>query len=70
MDGPAFHERLRRLRPGLAARTVFITGDVVTTGSARTSIRQPVIAKPFSFERLEEALVSVMRGVAFTSAAP
>jgi two-component system, NtrC family, sensor kinase len=70
MDGAAFHERLRRLRPGLAARTVFITGDVVTTGISRTATRQPVIMKPFTFERLEEALVSVMRGIAFSPAAP
>jgi len=35
MDGAAFHDRLQREHPGLAARTVFITGDVVTT-SGRT----------------------------------
>jgi two-component system NtrC family sensor kinase len=62
MDGPAFHERLRRERPGLAARTVFITGDVVTTGGRMSSIRQPVLTKPFAFEKLEETLVSLMRG--------
>ena len=61
MDGAAFHERLRRERPGLAARTVFITGDVVTTGR-QAPIRQPVLMKPFTFEKLEETLVSLMRG--------
>jgi FixJ family two-component response regulator len=62
MDGAAFHERLRSERPGLAARTVFITGDVVTTSGRMTSIRQPVLSKPFAFEKLEEALVALMRG--------
>ena len=61
VDGVAFHERLRVIRPGLAARTVFITGDVVTTGT-RGVIRQPIINKPFGFEQLEDVLVAVMRG--------
>jgi CheY-like chemotaxis protein len=61
MDGPAFHERLRRERPGLAARTVFITGDVVTTNRS-SPIRQPILTKPFAFEKLEETLVALMRG--------
>jgi len=64
MDGPAFHERLRRERPGLAARTVFITGDVVTTNSRTSGIRQPILTKPFAFEKLEETLVALMRGSA------
>lgn len=59
MDGVAFHERLRRERPGLATRTVFVTGDVVT--SRPTNMRQPVLTKPFTFERLEELLASVVR---------
>lgn len=62
LDGPAFHERLRRERPGLAARTMFITGDVIATGGRIGGIRQPVIAKPFTFEKLEETLVALMRG--------
>jgi two-component system NtrC family sensor kinase len=64
MDGPAFHERLRRERPGLSARTMFITGDVVGAGG-RTgfgTIRQPILPKPFALEKLEEMLVSLMRG--------
>jgi DNA-binding response OmpR family regulator len=62
MDGPSFHERLRRERPGLAARTVFLTGDVVTTSTRMAGVKQPVLAKPFAFEKLEETLVAVMRG--------
>jgi two-component system, NtrC family, sensor kinase len=63
MDGVAFHEQLRVERPGLAARTVFITGDVVTSLASRGSIaRQPVLTKPFVFDRIEEAVIAVMKG--------
>jgi two-component system, NtrC family, sensor kinase len=66
MDGFAFHEQLRQERPGLAARTVFITGDVVSSMSPRASIaRQPVLTKPFVFDRIEEALIAVMRGIPY-----
>jgi hypothetical protein len=56
---------LRSDRPGLAARTVFITGDVIglrrfTSGAG--GARQPTLTKPFTFERLEETLVGVVRG--------
>jgi two-component system NtrC family sensor kinase len=70
MDGYAFHEQLRLERPGLAARTVFITGDVVMTGSRGSVSRQPVITKPFSFDKIEEALIAVMRGTPYQSGDP
>jgi two-component system NtrC family sensor kinase len=70
MDGFAFHEQLRRERPGLAERTVFITGDVVPTTTSRGSIaRQPVLTKPFAFDRIEEALIAVMRGAPYVPVA-
>ena len=65
MDGYAFHEQLRAERPGLAARTVFITGDVVTSLSRGSVSRQPVLTKPFSFDKIEEALIAVMRGTPY-----
>ena len=65
MDGYAFHDQLRREQPGLAARTVFITGDVVSTMVRGSVSRQPVLTKPFSFERIEEALIAVMRGAPY-----
>jgi len=66
MDGIAFHEHLRQERPGLASRTVFITGDVVTSVASRGSVaRQPVLTKPFAFDRIEEAVIAVMRGVPY-----
>lgn len=67
MDGFAFHEALRRERPGLADRTVFITGDVATPMSRGSFARQPVLTKPFSFDRIEEALVAVMRGTPYVA---
>jgi CheY-like chemotaxis protein len=69
MDGYAFHEQLRQERPGLASRTIFITGDVIATSSSRSSVaRQPVLTKPFAFDKIEEALIAVMRGAPYGSA--
>ncbi|MDQ3949808.1 MAG: ATP-binding protein, partial [Gemmatimonadota bacterium] len=64
LDGFGLYDRLRQERPGLAARMVFITGDLLSA-DARLNTRQPILAKPFAFERLEEALVAVMRGTPF-----
>jgi two-component system NtrC family sensor kinase len=67
MDGYAFHEQLRQERPGLASRTIFITGDVAATVSSRGSVaRQPVLTKPFAFDRIEEALTAVLRGTPYS----
>ena len=68
MDGYAFHELLRREWPGLAARTVFVTGDVVTSIARGSVSRQPVLTKPFAFDRIEEALIAVMRGTPYVPA--
>ena len=63
MDGVAFHEELRRSHPTLADRTVFVTGDVVDISQRLgPASRQPTVAKPFTFERLEEVLIAVVRG--------
>ncbi len=63
MDGVAFHEELRRSHPALADRTVFVTGDVLdVTQRLGPASRQPTVAKPFTFERLEETLAAVLRG--------
>ena len=86
MDGLTFIEHLRRERPGLASRTIFLTGDVLHassglpgasagSGGAEVSAfggagvaRQPVLAKPFAFEKLEEMLVAVLRVTPTTAA--
>ena len=63
MDGFAFHEALRLTRPGLAERTIFITGDVMDVVNRLGPMsRQPTLPKPFTFERLEETLAAVVRG--------
>jgi two-component system NtrC family sensor kinase len=64
LDGFGLYDRLRHERPALAARVVFVTGDPLPA-EARLNTRQPILAKPFAFERLEEALVAVMRGTPF-----
>jgi two-component system NtrC family sensor kinase len=65
MDGYAFHDQLREERPGLAARTVFVTGDVVSSETRETVLRQPVLTKPFSFDQIEEAVIAVLRGAPY-----
>ena len=68
MDGYAFYDQLRAERPGLAARTVFVTGDVVSSETHQSVLRQPVLAKPFSFDKIEEAVIAVMRGTTWQPA--
>jgi two-component system NtrC family sensor kinase len=65
MDGYAFHDQLRTERPGLAARTVFVTGDVASSEARETVLRQPVLAKPFSFDQIEEAVTALLRGAPY-----
>jgi two-component system, NtrC family, sensor kinase len=70
MDGYAFHDQLRAERPGLAARTVFVTGDVVSSEARATVLRQPVLTKPFSFDQIEEAVIAVLRGAPYRPPEP
>ncbi|HEU4643152.1 MAG TPA: ATP-binding protein [Gemmatimonadaceae bacterium] len=65
LDGPAFFEVLRREHPDLAGRTLFITGDLVSASSRAfiESVRQPVLAKPFDLERLEQAVATMLKEV-------
>lgn len=69
IDGMTFHERLRKERPGLAAHMVFLSGDAGPSGRSAAT-RQPVVAKPVAFDRLEEALVAVMRGTPYLVPSP
>ena len=46
----------------LAARTVFMTGDVVGNAlQAATASRQPVLVKPFALDKLEEVVAAMVR---------
>lgn len=61
MSGFELHQVIKQLNPELAARVVFVTGDML---SAATQARiaqtgNPYIAKPFAIERLE-ALVRTL----------
>ena len=59
VDGQGFYEALHRCQPQLCARVVFLTGDTLTPAIhaflARTGA--PVLAKPFTAERLRALLV-------------
>jgi two-component system NtrC family sensor kinase len=49
MDGLAFYRSLKEIRPGLANRLVFVTGDMLG-GSVRSFIEEtglPFLEKPF-----------------------
>ncbi|HEU4563326.1 MAG TPA: ATP-binding protein, partial [Gemmatimonadaceae bacterium] len=63
LDGPAFFEILRREYPSLAARTLFITGDLVSASSRAflETTGQPVLAKPFELDRLESSVAALLR---------
>ena len=62
MDGLQLYDALRKERPGLASRLIFITGDVVSSSGQFAAAKQPTLNKPFSFERLEDLLVALVRG--------
>ncbi|HEY0972484.1 MAG TPA: ATP-binding protein [Gemmatimonadales bacterium] len=69
MDGVAFLEALSARRPGLAARTVFVTGDVVGGAGIESRVpfapgrRPATLGKPFTFDQLEEAVYATLRGM-------
>jgi two-component system NtrC family sensor kinase len=62
MDGPTFHAALQREAPVLAARTVFVTGDVVSATARQVSRRQPILTKPFALETLEATIAALLDG--------
>jgi DNA-binding response OmpR family regulator len=62
MDGPTFHAALQREAPRLAARTVFVTGDVVSATARQASRRQPILTKPFALETLEATIAALLEG--------
>ena len=56
MGGAELHAVLHREQPGLARRTIFIAGD-----PSSAPAHHPVVPKPFRFEDIERAVMSVMR---------
>ncbi|HET7585074.1 MAG TPA: ATP-binding protein [Gemmatimonadaceae bacterium] len=69
MDGPAFYQALQAEKPELAARTIFVTGDMVGASSRAflESVGQPVLTKPFDFDALEDTVAQVLGGRAQTA---
>ncbi len=64
MDGMAFYEALSARRPGLAARTVFVTGDMIGGSASWGRNARPItLTKPFTFDQLEDAVWAVLRNV-------
>lgn len=67
MDGMAFYEALSVRRPGLAARTVFVTGDMIGGSMNWGRNTRPItLTKPFTFDQLEDAVWAVLRGAPAT----
>lgn len=62
LDGPALFEILRREHPELAARTLFITGDLMSANSRGflEAAGQPVLEKPFDLELLESSMAALL----------
>ncbi len=62
IDGPALFEILRREHPELAARTLFITGDLMSATSRAflEAAGQPVLEKPFDLELLESSMAALL----------
>ena len=71
MTGMEFHEQLTRSLPGLAARTIFMTGGPFTP-AASAFLEQtvhPHVAKPFDAAVLRAEIERVMVGAADRSGA-
>jgi len=63
MDGKEFYKRAIKLKPSMARRFVFLTGDVVSedTRDFLESTGNPHIAKPFQLNKVEEAVIKILR---------
>ncbi len=71
MDGMAFYEALSAKRPGLAARTVFVTGDMIGGSVSWGRNARPItLTKPFTFDQLEDAVWAVLRSVPASTTRP
>jgi len=63
VDGPALYDWLRRERPALATRLVFMTASVYDAQAQRAAkTGRPLLEKPFTRERVLSVLREVARG--------
>jgi two-component system NtrC family sensor kinase len=62
MSGFDLHRAVQELYPELAARVVFVTGDILTpaTQARIAQLGNPYIAKPFAIERLQTLVRSLL----------
>jgi CheY-like chemotaxis protein len=62
MDGPQFQRRLQALHPGLAARLVFMSGDLLGAGVTATNgaFGRPLLEKPFAPNDVRAAVTAVV----------
>jgi hypothetical protein len=64
MDGPMLWRRLAADYPSLCRRTLFVTGDGLSTGASGflESTGRPCLEKPFSKSELVSAVTAVLGG--------
>jgi two-component system NtrC family sensor kinase len=62
MDGPAFYRELLQIRPDLAARVVFATGDAGNPATRKflEGTSSPVLTKPFTVRALLETIQRIL----------
>lgn len=62
MTGQEFHRCLREVAPDLAARVIFVTGDVVEAETALflQGVDQPVVEKPFTLAEMAGAVQAIL----------
>lgn len=72
LSGHVLYEMLRKSRPHLADRVLFMTGDTVSeeTRSTLVETHRPFLEKPFNLERLREAIDEVVAELGDGSGGP
>jgi signal transduction histidine kinase/CheY-like chemotaxis protein len=64
MDGQECYRKIRDKDPGIAARVLFLTGDIISN-DARSFLKesgQPYMSKPFIFQDIKEQVEELIRG--------
>jgi CheY-like chemotaxis protein len=69
MNGQEFYRHAIQMKPELARRIVFLTGDVVSedTQAFLQSTGNPHLAKPFQLARVEQIVAQVLQGCSANS---
>ena len=69
MNGQEFYRQAIQMKPELARRIVFLTGDVVSedTQAFLRSTSNPHLSKPFQLARVEQLVAQVLQGCSANS---